>query len=795
MPNGDWGDICFIPSTVAKSDMGNYFIPLGDMNTLNDIYQFIPDKSYNGTVYGIANGGNADGVAYNKKVFEAAGYTKDNMPATPSQFMQALRDIKAKTDAIPLYTNFADKWPMGAWDAYIAVAATGDQDFRNYKIVHTANPFADRGDETGPYAVYSILYNAVAEGLVEADPMSSDWEGSKGMINRGEIGAMVLGSWAVQQFKEAGDNPDDVAYMPFPITVTDADGNRVTSAGGNYSYAINCKTSADQQIASLLYVKWLLNGNVQSRTPTAILFNIFKYLFLIIASIVAILPVVVCVLTAFKTNEEYQMTSPLQLPASFGYLTNFVEAWDKANMLQGFLNTGIVLLCVLALSIFFSATLAYVLNRFKFPGNGLINVLFTFASLIPGIATQVTVYQIMYSLGLINHLYGYIIVLCGTDIISIYIFLQFFENLSPSLDESAILDGCSYFGVFFRILFPLLKPAIVTSCVLKGVSVYNEYYMSNLYLTKDYLKTISTALYAFVGPYGSQYNYICAGVFITIIPALVIFILCQDQIYSGMAAGAGPNNRAGSYAPLLPLCAGGGVGAGNYRRSHYPAAVFLKGDRRMPKLNLDNPVFRTMGRLGDVVLLNLLWAACCVPIVTAGASTTALLAVARKMAAGDDYRVWKNFFQAFRRNWKQATALWLLLAAAGALFLADVFLAYRMPGGSGNFLRGTGIGLCLIWLTAAGNAFALVARYEYTPGRVLRDALYLAAQRPLSALVTIGSALWLPLLWRYDLAAALYVLLPWALVGGAVWAVLLSASLLPVFRKIEEDRNSGEAPE
>lgn len=161
-----------------------------------------------------------------------------------------------------------------------------------------------------------------------------------------------------------------------------------------------------------------------------------------------------------------------------------------------------------------------------------------FASLIPGIATQVTVYQIMYSLGFINHLYGYIIVLCGTDIISIYIFLQFFENLPTSLDESGIIDGCTYFGVFFKILFPLLKPAIVTSCVLKGVSIYNEYYMSNLYLTKDYLKTISTALYAFVGPYGSQYNYICAGVIITIIPALVIFLLCQEHIYSGMAAGA-----------------------------------------------------------------------------------------------------------------------------------------------------------------------------------------------------------------------------------------------------------------
>lgn len=258
LPNGDWGDICFIPSTVAKSDMSNYFISLGDMNTLDGIYNFISDKSFDGKVYGIANGGNADGVAYNKKVFEAAGYTKDNMPATPDAFMQALRDIKEKTDAIPLYTNFSAGWTMGAWDAYIAVAATGDQDFRNYKIVHMANPFADRGDGTGPYAVYKILYDAVAEGLVEPDPMSSDWEGCKGMINRGEIGAMVLGSWAVNQFKEAGDNGDDIAYMPFPITVTDASGNRVTSAGGNYSYAINSKTSTDQQIAAMLYVKWLL---------------------------------------------------------------------------------------------------------------------------------------------------------------------------------------------------------------------------------------------------------------------------------------------------------------------------------------------------------------------------------------------------------------------------------------------------------------------------------------------------------------------------------------------------------
>ncbi len=277
---------------------------------------------------------------------------------------------------------------------------------------------------------------------------------------------------------------------------------------------------------------------VKSKSLPSILFGIIKYVSLIAAAIIAVLPVSVCVITAFKTNDEYATTSVLALPESFGYLENFKIAIEKANMLRGFLNTGIVLVVVLAVSVLTGSMLAYVLNRFKFPGRGMIENLFLFASLLPGIAMQVTIYQIMYSLGFINHLYGYMVVLMGTDIISIYIYLQFFENLSTSLDESAIMDGCTYFGVFFRVLFPLLKPAIMTSLILKGVSVYNEYYASSLYLQNAELKTISTALYTFTGPYGNQYNYICAGVLITIVPILIFFLIFQKQIYSGMAAGA-----------------------------------------------------------------------------------------------------------------------------------------------------------------------------------------------------------------------------------------------------------------
>lgn len=273
-------------------------------------------------------------------------------------------------------------------------------------------------------------------------------------------------------------------------------------------------------------------------SPITVIFNVFKYVVLILAAVIALIPVCVCILTAFKTTDEYNTSSVLDLPKSFTYFENFKIAFTQANMLRGFFNTALVLIVVLTVSVFIGAMLAYVLNRFQFKGNGVIQNLFMFAALIPGIATQVTVYQIMYSLGLINHLYGYMIVLMGTDIISIYIFLQFFENLPVSLDESAIMDGCTYFGVFFKILFPLLKPAIVTSLVLKGVGVYNEYYMSNLYLQNAKLKTISTALYTFTGPYGNQYNYICAGVIITIIPILILFLIFQKQVYGGMAAGA-----------------------------------------------------------------------------------------------------------------------------------------------------------------------------------------------------------------------------------------------------------------
>ena len=272
---------------------------------------------------------------------------------------------------------------------------------------------------------------------------------------------------------------------------------------------------------------------------TRVLLTVLKYLSLVFFSFVAVLPVVSCVITAFKTKDEYQHTNVMVLPQSWLNFDNFIQAFQKANMGRAFLNSVIIMVCVLVASVLIGTQLAYVLNRFKFIGNNLIRNLFLFASLLPGVAMQIATYEIMFNLHFINTLYGYIILMCGTDVISIYIYIQFFENIDYSLDESAIMDGASYFTIFYKILFPLLKPAIVTSCILKGVGTYNEYYMANLYLqNKKELPTMSTSLYTFVGPLGSQYNLICAGVIISLLPALIVFVLCQKQIYSGLTAGA-----------------------------------------------------------------------------------------------------------------------------------------------------------------------------------------------------------------------------------------------------------------
>lgn len=251
LQGGDYSDIVMIPS-VDLAELPNYFISFGDLDSLKDEVRFASQKAYDGQVYGIPITGNAQGIVYNKAVFEKAGIT--DLPTTPDDFLDDLQKIKDNTDAIPLYTNYAAGWTMGAWDAYITGTATGLTTYENQILPHEQNPFEDKGDGAHAYNVYRVLYEAVKNGLTEDDYSTTDWESCKGMINNGEIGCMVLGSWAVTQMQGAGDHPDDIGYMPFPMTV---DGTMYASAGPDYMFGINVNSSDDNKLAAMIFVKWM----------------------------------------------------------------------------------------------------------------------------------------------------------------------------------------------------------------------------------------------------------------------------------------------------------------------------------------------------------------------------------------------------------------------------------------------------------------------------------------------------------------------------------------------------------
>ncbi|NEU26559.1 carbohydrate ABC transporter permease [Paenibacillus polymyxa] len=269
-----------------------------------------------------------------------------------------------------------------------------------------------------------------------------------------------------------------------------------------------------------------------------ILANSIKYAALLLGASIALLPIVVILFASLKTKAEYAATSPLTPPVNWLNWANYAKAFVDGNMLTGFVNTAFILLISIIGATLTGSMIAYILNRFKFKGKSLMLGAFLLATLIPGVTTQISTFQIINKLELFNTPWAAILLYLGTDIIAVYIFLQFLESIAVALDESAMLDGASYLTIYWRIILPLLKPAIVTVIIIKGVNIYNDFYTPFLYMPKTSLQVISTALFKFKGPYGSQWEVISAGIIIAIIPTLIAFLSLQKYIYNGFAQGS-----------------------------------------------------------------------------------------------------------------------------------------------------------------------------------------------------------------------------------------------------------------
>lgn len=262
------------------------------------------------------------------------------------------------------------------------------------------------------------------------------------------------------------------------------------------------------------------------------------YFSLIAATLVVLLPLVVVLLTSLKSEKEMANTSGLELPHDLLNFHNYVTAFQDGEMLSAFTNTAIILLISIGGTVLIGSMTAYAIDRFTFRFKKLVVALFLTAALVPGVTTQVATFQIVNSFGMFDSLWAPIALYMGTDIVSIYIFLQFVRSIPVSLDESARLDGANAFTIYRKIIFPLLKPATATVVIVKGITVYNDFYIPFLYMPSEDLGVISTSLFRFRGPYAAHWEVISAGAVLVILPTLIVFLSLQRFIYNGFTRGA-----------------------------------------------------------------------------------------------------------------------------------------------------------------------------------------------------------------------------------------------------------------
>lgn len=202
--------------------------------------------------------------------------------------------------------------------------------------------------------------------------------------------------------------------------------------------------------------------------------------------------------------------------------------------------------------------------------------------------------------------------------------------------------------------------------------------------------------------------------------------------------------------------------------------------------DMDNPVVRFMGRVGDLIVLNALFLVCSLPLVTVGASLTAMIKVIQGMLTGSEPGMIKTFFRAFRQNFRQATVVWLLLAALLAVMGYDFFLiGANFDGSLALGLRAAVGAVTVVVLAAAGYVFPLIARYENTLGRHLSNALILAvAKLPRTLCVTALNVLPAALAF-FSMRVFLYSIAVWVLVGFAAVCWLDCLLLRGVLRQLE----------
>lgn len=268
-----------------------------------------------------------------------------------------------------------------------------------------------------------------------------------------------------------------------------------------------------------------------------ILSKTVKWFLLLWFAFYTLFPLLWLVVTALKTNREY-IASPFTLPA-VPQISNFINAWGSANLGQMIINSIIVSFSATILNALAASMASYALSRFRFRAGEWIFALLAAGIMVPLNAMMVPYFTIFSKVGLVDSLAALIILYAAINLpISTVIIRGFMDDFPKEVEEAAWIDGCGFYGRFFRMVLPLSKTGIVTAATFTFLTCWNEFVYANLLTSSPETKTIQIGIRYFTNQFSTDYVSMYAAIVIAIIPSIVIYMIFQEQIIAGLTAGA-----------------------------------------------------------------------------------------------------------------------------------------------------------------------------------------------------------------------------------------------------------------
>ncbi|WP_208585581.1 carbohydrate ABC transporter permease [Gracilibacillus suaedae] len=261
------------------------------------------------------------------------------------------------------------------------------------------------------------------------------------------------------------------------------------------------------------------------------------YLILFLFTIVNAYPIFWMIMNSFKTGQEFSF-DPFGLPDEWVF-TNYVEAWVTANIGSYFFNSLFVGIVALLICILVGAFASYFLSRFQFRGRNMLYGFFVVGLLVPIHATLVPMFILMQKLGFLNTHLALIFPYVAFNLpITIFLLTSFMSSFPKEIEESAIMDGCGPFRIFWSIILPMSRPALATAVILNFINNWNEFSFALVLINDKALSTLPLGLANFAGEYTTNYTAQMAGLTLVLIPTILFYLIMEKQIVNGMTQGA-----------------------------------------------------------------------------------------------------------------------------------------------------------------------------------------------------------------------------------------------------------------